>query len=264
MGTRENIELDIIGKTVKPTDKPLGDEFADKLRWSALGTIASAAIAASPILPALLRKKVSFKEAYKLKKVPVAVSGMAGAAFGWNAPSVHNKYLEYIQKKVPKENAQEAYSELVGTTKRVQEEAPLFFKKSSYIEKRALLSTFAKRFVIGTGKAIGTGVAATTKGATKFIGKGLAGTPKTIPSIAVKGGYRRSVLGGIHTWGVRGGVGALGAAGLMGASRLYQARKKLSGQNYTTFLRNNILAGNIKPEQLSQEDLVAVRKLGMR
>jgi len=63
-------------------------------------------------------------------------------------------------------------------------------------------------------------------------------------------------------------IGA-GAVGTLGAYQGYQRYAKphmgpRSGDNYNTMLRNNILAGNINQEELSQEDAINVRQLGMR
>jgi len=37
-----------------------------------------------------------------------------------------------------------------------------------------------------------------------------------------------------------------------------------SGANYTTYLRNNVLAGRINPNQLGADDLADIKRLGMR
>ena len=62
------------------------------------------------------------------------------------------------------------------------------------------------------------------------------------------------------------GLATQGAAGYgvyRGIKALNQ-KKRLSGTNYATMLRNNVLAGNLKSDELSQTDLLAVRRLGMR
>jgi len=258
MGIKENIELKILGKAIKPENKPLSDEFAERVKWTALGSISAMALAAAPILPAVLRKRITLKEAYKLKKIPAAIAGMAMVPVGWNVPRVHNAYLDYLQGKSTKEEAQEAYAKLVKEEKRTKKVAPTFFKESS------LLST-AARFGSKAGKSLLGGTGATLGGTRRFILTGLKGTPKTVTA----GGFgltrpRRTVLGGLHTWGVRGGVGALAATGIAKGTSTFQSKRRLSGQNYTTFLRNNVLAGNIKPEQLSQSELIAIRRMGIR
>jgi hypothetical protein len=59
------------------------------------------------------------------------------------------------------------------------------------------------------------------------------------------------------------GGGAL-YGGYKGFEYLKNRNKNLSGNNYTTMLRNNILSGNIDQEQLSQPDLIDVRRIGMK
>lgn len=238
MGIKENIELDIIGKTIKSTDKPLSDEFADRVRWSALGAITGAAAAALST-PGLLQGKVRLKDLYKLRKVPISVFALGGVPLGWNAPRVHNKYLEYIQGKATKKEAQKAYTKLVEETEDTIKRGPILFKKTA-----GFLSV-----TTGLGAGLARGAAATAKRTGGFLGRGLIGSRGTSK---------------FHRLGVRAGFGALAAAGTISGTRLYQSKRRLSGNNYSTFLRNNILAGNIQPNQLSQQDLMSVRRLGMR
>jgi len=251
MGIQEDIELKTIGKLIKPTDKPLSDEFADRVRWSALASLSAIAAAAAPALPALIKRKISLKDAYKLRKVPVMVSGTSMIPVAWNAPRVHNAYLKYVQGKAGFEEPQEAYNKLI------EEQANTVGAFTPINKKASLLST-ANR--IGSG--LGTGIGKAFTGTRKFIGKGIVGTPKIVPTAS--GGMRRTFGGGLYTWGTRGAVGALGGTGAFKGYQLLQSKRKLSGKNYTTFLRNNILSGNIQPNQLSQNDLISVRKLGMR
>lgn len=59
-------------------------------------------------------------------------------------------------------------------------------------------------------------------------------------------------------------AGTMGAAGY-GTYKLNQrANLPTSGHDYTTFLRNNILAGKISPNELSPSDMESVRGLGLR
>jgi len=247
MGIKENIELDIVGKAIKPTDKPLSDEFADRVRWSALSSLIGVAVAASPML---------FKKKFKDVKIPMAAFGLSGVPMGWNLPRVHNKYLEYIKGIGSKSEAQKAYTKLVEEEVDVRERTPILFEKTSF------LSTATRLGGTAAGKIVGR-AAATAKGTGKFIGQGLMPIKKIDTGLVTK----RKLLGRrgmLHAYSVRGGLGIAGVAGAVGGTRAFQSRRKLSGQNYTTFLRNNVLAGNIKPEQLSQADLVAVRRMGMR
>ena len=263
MGIRENIELDVIGKVVNKTDKPWSDEFADRVRWGALSAITGMTLRAVPIVSSLLKKKISLKDAYKLNKIPVAAFGLAGVPLGWNLPRVHNKYLEYAQGQATKTEAQEAYTKLTEEVEDTKKRSPLLFKKTPPIFKKesSLLSNVAN---VGgrTGGSILGGAFAAAKRTGGLLGKGVVGTANTVPTAS--GGMRRTFGGGLYTWGSRMAVGGAATAGVVGANSLYQSKRKLSGQNYTTFLRNNVLAGNIKPDQLSQQDLISVRKIGIR
>lgn len=66
------------------------------------------------------------------------------------------------------------------------------------------------------------------------------------------------------------GLGATGGAlygGFKGGQAIYNLRKKHMTPyqtNYTAMLRNNMLAGNIQPGELSQEDIASVQRLGNR
>lgn len=247
MGIKENIELDIAGKTIKPTDRPLSDEFADRVRWSALSSLVGMAIAASPML---------FKKKFKDVKIPITAFGLGGVPLGWNLPRVHNKYLDYIKGETTKKDAQKAYNKLVEEETDIRKRAPVLFKKTAF------LSTATRLGGAATGK-IFRGAATAAKGTGKFVGQGLMPIKKINTGLVTKKKLwgRRGML---HAYSVRGGLGIAGVAGAIGGTRAFQSKRKLSGQDYTTFLRNNILAGNIKPEQLSQHELVAVRMMGMR
>ena len=63
-------------------------------------------------------------------------------------------------------------------------------------------------------------------------------------------------------------IGLAGAGLTTAGTYLYKGYKHFtrpsSGENYNTMLRNNILAGNINQEELSQDDMINVRRLGMR
>jgi hypothetical protein len=86
---------------------------------------------------------------------------------------------------------------------------------------------------------------------------------------AIRGGFslgkRGLTAGARKIWGTRLGKAAVIGAGGYGA---YEAGRVITRkpyeQNYTTFLRNQTLRGNIQPGEMSQSDLISVRKLGMR
>lgn len=81
--------------------------------------------------------------------------------------------------------------------------------------------------------------------------KGLRRVPKRAPL-------------GEKVWGAVVKGSALGGAGYGGYKLYKNLSRPRSKQDYTTFLRNNIIAGNIKPEELTSTDLESVKKLGLR
>ena len=104
-------------------------------------------------------------------------------------------------------------------------------------------------------------------GVSGLIGKTLKGTTGLLwkgvnPRVGLKSWQKTPFHRKALSFGVRGGVG-VGAlyGGYKGIQRMSGPR---SGENYTTLLRNNVLAGNVKPGELSQEDLISVKKLGLR
>lgn len=92
---------------------------------------------------------------------------------------------------------------------------------------------------------------------------GLAkGTAKNVMGAAFSGTKGKPIGNKIFTWGSRIGLGA----GAYGAGKyVYNKMPGVPAQpNYTTALRNNVLAGKISPEEMSQQDLTDVKALGMR
>lgn len=103
-------------------------------------------------------------------------------------------------------------------------------------------------------KPIKKGVSLTApvlSGFKKAIVSGLMPSPKNAPirTKIWRGAVKTTAIGGM-------GYGA------------YKAQQSLlrprSRQDYVTFLRNNILAGKISPEELSLHDMESVKRLGLR
>ena len=92
---------------------------------------------------------------------------------------------------------------------------------------------------------------------------GLAkGTAKNVVGAAFSGTKGKPLGNKIFTWGSRIGLGA-GAYGT--GKYVYNRLPGAPAQpNYTTAMRNNVLAGKRSPEEMSQQDLTDVRTLGMR
>lgn len=102
--------------------------------------------------------------------------------------------------------------------------------------------------IAGTGKAIGYGYLPVMG----RLGKKIAGKPNfTIPEKA----WSAAVLGGTAVGGYTGGKALYNYA---------RRQRDTRAGEYTTLLRNNILAGRVNPQELSTADMTSVRELGMR
>ena len=88
--------------------------------------------------------------------------------------------------------------------------------------------------------------------ALNLLRKGFTGGRK-----AVGGGVRLAVKHPLATT-----AGVVGA-GAYGTHKLNQRYKYRSKPNYTTFLRNQVLAGNIQPNELTNQNFRSIRRLGM-
>jgi hypothetical protein len=91
------------------------------------------------------------------------------------------------------------------------------------------------------------------------IGKGFT---KDVFGAAFSRAKGKGIGHNLFAWGSRIGLGA-GTYG--GGKSIYNKLSRPPAQpNYTTALRNNILAGNLSPDELNMEDLRSVRGLGMK
>lgn len=90
------------------------------------------------------------------------------------------------------------------------------------------------------------------------LARGAWGVGKNVVGAAFKKANWKSPAKAALTWTSRLGLGAGGYA-------LYKAMPGAPAQpNYTTALRNSVLAGKMSPDELSQEDLTSVKALGMQ
>jgi len=208
----------------------------DRLKWGIGGALFSAAT--SPLIQRIINKKIS---------IPLMLAEIAtGFGTGYFTPDISNIIMREKKGDITHEDARKQIKSLEQTAgnaeKRMEEITDLY---SGALKKE---SSFA-------GGAAGL-ISKTIQGTTGLLWKGINPRYGLIKGQATP--LHRKVL----SYGVRGG---LTAGGLYGGYKGYQA---ISGprlnKNYTTLLRNNVLAGNVKPSELSQEDLISVRKLGLR
>jgi hypothetical protein len=217
------------------TEKQFGP-VPDKAKWAIASLLAS--------MPFLTRKFILRTPINPMLDIPLAV---ASAAFGYSAPSLFNRYME--QKKTNPASAAAFLEDVEKQQMDKMREAVMAdpikgpideivaqFRSKDPTQKTASLAGTANIFLKGgkgalnLGYDIARGVVAPLKGKT---------TRATALSIGSK-----AILG----------------AGLYGTGK-YIA-KKARPPNYVTSLRNNILAGRLKPGELAPEDLAAVQKMG--
>ncbi len=234
-------QLDVSHSIAKSVTSPKS-EIKDPTRKSRVMHAALGALSAMALTPVFSRLNRS-----KKISIPLLLANTASlATTGYFTPDISNMIKKEVRGKVSPEESkrfirvmEDPSNKMFNETKEISELYGGGFKKESSLTS-------------GTLKLIGK----TIKGGSATIGKGL------YPRYGIKKGVKTPWGRKALSFGVRGGLtaGAL-YGGYKGIRKLNAPR---SGSNYTTFLRNQTLAGNIHPNELSQQDLISVRKLGMR
>lgn len=232
-------------KIVKSTDKPHDTSLRSKMMWAGLGALTS--LAAGAAIPrALLRNKAA----------TIAAMTAGGAITGYFAPSLGNVVLEGKQGVVSPQRARQVFKDAYNISDRsidrIKDDIAEIRENSE--KSRQQIKTAGLMQFVAKGAAKGT---ATLAGA---VGKSL--TPGGWTRYYRRAG--KSVPFGVSAfkWGVR-GTAAYG--GVRGGMALHsQLSGPRSRENYTTLLRNNVLAGNIHPSELSPQDLASVQNLGLK
>lgn len=220
----DRFERRIAEKVIKPDDEPFGETRKDKLLAAGLGAISGLAFSMAPLL---VKRKPRLRDMIE--------DTLKGSIVGITAPTLANVILKEKRGELPSSAVDEEYA------KRREMKQDVDTIVAAYpMKKESGLLTTPLRFAAGAGKNVG---GALWRGALANPFSKKIGVGERIWGAAVKGG---ALYGGIK------GVKAV------------RASRQRSGTNYATLLRNNILAGNIKPHQLSQADLIAVRQLGMK
>ena len=210
----------------------------DRIMLSALGALTG--LAATPALSRLIFKN-------KKLSIPLMLANAASlATTGYFSPDIANTIRKEVKGEITPEEAKRSISVFEDPSKKV-------FKETKEVSE--LYSKGFKKQTAFAGKAFelaGRGI----KRGGELLFKGIY--PRYGIDKGVKTPFSRRML----SYGVRGGL--LAGAGYGGYKGIRHLSGPRSGQNYTTFLRNQLLAGNVQPGELSRNDLVAVRKLGMR
>ena len=220
----EKIERRIADKVIKPDDEPFGETNRDKLLAAGLGAMSGMVFSMAPIL---------FKKKPRLRNI--IEDTLKGGVIGITAPTIANMILKEKRGDIPSSTIDEEFE------KRRELEQDVDKVIAAYpFDKKAGLLTTPLRLVSKAGQNVG--------GA---LWKGTLTNP-----------FNKKLGIGERAWGlaVKGGMAYGGVKGISG---IRNARQR-SGTNYTSMIRNNTLAGNIKPGELSQADLLSIRQLGMK
>jgi len=219
-------------------EKPHGTSFSARILPTSIGATASlgTALAYSHIL-----KKMGHTP---IPKLLMAGLTLGGGALGYTYPEINNAILSHKRGESTRKDvdiAMRDYNKLPRVA--VDKLYEHFGDSKSGIVKKSSLDSLAIKGLKATGKVVGT--------TGKAILSGLKKTPK-----GAKFGEKAF---GYITKGV-----ALAGTGVAGSAIAKNVAAPRSQGNYQTFLRNNILAGNINPSEVPQSDAKLVNELGMR
>lgn len=163
-----------------------------------------------------------------LSRSLIAANTLSGAGTGYFGPDIVNMIIKEKRGDIDPAIVKEKIREYG----RLSDKSP-FKKEAGFLQKG--LGLFSKG-VAGAGTALRKGI-----------------------SVPKDAGKLQKTWG----WGVKGTLGAGTVwAGYKGVQSMKQ--KPSYQRNYTTLLRNNILAGKIDPAELSPEDMRSVRTLGLK
>jgi hypothetical protein len=222
----------VAGSVVRSKDKVKKVTEKDRLISSAL--LGLTGLAGSIVVPKII-SRFSKQPFYFSLPAKIGITA-AGATSGYFGPDVRNTLIKEKRGKISKEKAIKIlhhYSKLKNEA--VNKLKGSFDKPGNVSEKTAGL--------------LGSAIKGTVKGVGGLVGEGLRfGKKRPLGTRIWSGAFKAGLLGG----------------GIYGANKMINKYKYRSGPNYTTFLRNQTMAGNIRPEELTESDLVNVRNLGMR
>lgn len=229
---------------VKPTTKARLISAAKGAAWGVAGGML-ATMAFKPGFKAVglkLNNKKLLEISSKMNPFsPMSISRDAafGTIFGAYGPDIKNAIIRSKQDPSQKDEALRVIR--------------LARSKSTVgLEKKAFWGSLA-RGGLTAAKTVGYGMLPMGKGKFGRFGRGLFGITGT-PTLA----HRAWGLG------VKAGVGTGAFYGGRAAYRKIKSEMNPRSGEYTTFLRNNMLAGKIQPSELSLPDMESVRRLGMK
>lgn len=222
-------------------------EITDKNRLTSGIISALSAAAFSPLIQKYVARN-------KKLSLPFALSQAAiGFGTGYFSPDIANiirrrKKGEFDEKEAKRQIKilEDSASRKLHVNKEINDLYGGVFKNKldKGIEKKS-------SFFLNTVNLIRRGAT----GATKLIHRGFD------PRVGLKSYQKTPLYRRGYSFGFKTGV--IGS-GIYGANRvIHRSSMPRSTNNYTTLLRNNTLAGKIRPAELSQPDLMGVKKLGL-
>ena len=231
----EGIRRNIYKKVIKPDSEKKDYKLSGRL---ALAGLAGGLTAASGIGLSKILKKINSKRFNGKVTIPsLVLSSLSGATLGYFHPELRNATIDYHQHK-NENKLKEAIRPYINSEKNVRKRGNDLLKTDEMSKESGLVGSVLR----------GAGNVASTVGKTFWGGLKFGGNPsftQKVTRFAVKG----AVVGGAGYGGYKG----------------YQAvARPQSTGNYTTFLRNNIIAGNISPNETTDREKSQINDLGMR
>lgn len=232
-----DMAIDPITTGAEMTAVPLKDTQLRRLGVAALST-------GLHLIPSLISKKPN--------RYHQALMGALGAISGYMAIPIGNEIYENIQEGGDYHTRNKEVMKKYFTPTRFLIDEPITLREITETEKELLGEESLEKKSGVIFRAAAKASVATPKllwKGTKLVGKGLAPTRAGAP-------LGEKIFG----LGVKGAAGY----GIFKGTTTLAKKPVQSGADYTTLLRNNILAGTIKPSELSRDELVGVRKLGFK
>ena len=235
----ESLRRNIYKIAIKPESEKKDYNISHRLMLAGLagGIAAGGGIGISKAL-----KKMNPKIFKGKIKIPALVlSSLSSAALGYFHPDIRNAVIDYHAHKDEK-RLKEDIKQYLNSEKNIRAKGNEVLETYSQNNEMSKQSEWVKPVIKGIGNITST-IGKTIAGGFAFGGKPSIG--QKVTRIAVKG----TTLGGLG----------------YGVYKGYQAvSRPQSTDNYTTFLRNNMLAGNISSNEITDREKSQINDLGMR
>jgi hypothetical protein len=234
----------LAGAATKPfIEGKVDDSIGRRALLAGIGGISTAAVglALHRMIPTI-RKSLTYPR--------IGAASLATGVAGYFAPSIINQYVakrDEGNKKGADSFLRQRDAKSLSYALSVQQSAD---QHLSNLNKTAAALPIGSAFG-SVMKGMATGVSNAARWSGRQYWRGLRGT-----------GNKDNFLKSTRSFAVR--AGTLGAVGYGGYKAHQAIAAPRSGQNYTTYLRNQMLTGNVQPGQVDTQDLTKVRDLGMR